>query len=90
MLTRWREWGCNVPLVILESPYRSLITPLLKYIDEIEGHYRDDHLLIILPEFIPSRWWEHLLHNQTGLLLRTALMFRKGQTVVSVPYKLER
>jgi len=90
MHTRWREWGCNVPLVILESPYRSLITPLLKYIDEMEGHYRDDHLLIVLPEFIPSRWWEHLLHNQTGLLLRTALMFRKGQTVVSVPYKLER
>lgn len=87
---RWNEWGCELPLVVLESPYRSLITPLLKYIDEIEGRYRDDHLLIILPEFIPSRWWEQLLHNQTGLMLRAALMFRKGKTVVSVPYKLER
>jgi amino acid transporter len=88
--TRWQEWGCDLPLVMLESPYRSLITPLLRYIDEIEGRYRDDHLMIILPEFIPSRWWEHLLHNQTGLMLRTALMFRKGKTIVSVPYKLER
>lgn len=88
--TRWQEWGCDLPLVMLESPYRSLITPLLRYIDEIEGRYRDDHLMIILPEFIPSRWWEHLLHNQTGLMLRSALMFRKGKTIVSVPYKLER
>ncbi|PDW03166.1 APC family permease [Candidatus Viridilinea mediisalina] len=87
---RWHEWGCDVPLVILDSPYRSLITPLLKYVDEIEGRYRDDHMLIVLPEFIPSRWWQHLLHNQTGILLRTALMFRKGKTVISVPYKLER
>lgn len=87
---RWHEWGCDVPLVVLDSPYRSLVTPLLKYVDEIEGRYRDDHMLIVLPEFIPSRWWQHLLHNQTGILLRTALMFRKGKTVISVPYKLER
>ncbi|NTU83333.1 MAG: APC family permease [Chloroflexales bacterium] len=88
--TRWAEWGCEVPLVVLESPYRSLITPLMNYIDEIEGRYRDGHVMVILPEFIPLRWWEHLLHNQTGLILRTALMFRKGKTVISVPYKLER
>ncbi|HMQ31621.1 MAG TPA: amino acid permease [Chloroflexaceae bacterium] len=87
---RWAEWGCELPLVILESPYRSLITPLLKYIDEVESRYRDDQVMVILPEFIPSRWWEHLLHNQTGLLLRTALMFRKGKVVISVPYKLGR
>ncbi|RRR73941.1 MAG: APC family permease [Candidatus Viridilinea halotolerans] len=87
---RWSEWGCEIPLVILDSPYRSLVTPLLKYVDEIEGRYRDDHMLIVLPEFIPSRWWQNLLHNQTGMLLRTALMFRKGKTVISVPYKLER
>ncbi len=87
---RWAEWSCEVPLVVLESPYRSLITPMLTYIAEIEGRYRDDQLMIVLPEFIPSRWWEHLLHNQTGLILRTALMFRAGKTVISVPYKLDR
>ncbi len=88
--SRWAEWGSDVPLVILESPYRSLITPLMNYIDEIEGRYRDGHVMVILPEFIPYNWWEHLLHNQTGLILRTALTFRKGKTVISVPYKLEQ
>ena len=87
---RWREWGCEVPLVVLESPYRSLITPLLNYIDEVDGRYRDDEVLVILPEFVPARWWEHVLHNQTGFILRAALTFQKGKTVISVPYKLGR
>jgi hypothetical protein len=88
--SRWADWGCEVPLVVLDSPYRSLITPLLNYIDEVDGRYSDDELLIILPEFVPAHWWEAFLHNQTGLILRTALMFQKGKTVVSVPYKLGR
>jgi hypothetical protein len=75
---------------VLESPYRSLITPLMRYIDEVDGRYDDDEVLVILPEFVPAHWWEHLLHNQTGLILRTALMFRKGKVVISVPYQLER
>ena len=87
---RWREWGCEVPLVVLESPYRSLITPLLNYIDEVDGRYRDDEVMVILPEFVPAHWWEHVLHNQTGLILRAALTFQKGKTVISVPYKLGR
>jgi hypothetical protein len=87
---RWSEWGCDVPLVVLESPYRSLISPLLKYLEEVGSRYKDDELMVILPEFVPAHWWEHLLHNQTGLILRTALMFRAGKTVISVPYKLER
>jgi hypothetical protein len=88
--SRWCDWGCAVPLVVLESPYRSLITPLMRYIDEVDGRYDDDEVLVILPEFVPAHWWEHLLHNQTGLILRTALMFRKGKVVISVPYQLER
>jgi amino acid transporter len=87
---RWCDWGCDVPLVVLDSPYRSLLTPLLRYIDEVDSRYSDDELLIILPEFVPAHWWEAFLHNQTGLILRTALMFQKGKTVISVPYKLER
>jgi amino acid transporter len=88
--TRWCDWGCEVPLVVLESPFRSLITPLMKYIDEVDSRYGDDEVMVILPEFVPAHWWEHLLHNQTGLLLRTALMFRKGKIIISVPYQLER
>lgn len=87
---RWYEWGCEVPLVVLDSPYRSLTTPLLTYIAEVDGRYHDDEVMVILPEFVPAHWWEHLLHNQTGLILRTALIFQAGKTVVSVPYKLER
>jgi len=87
---RWCDWGCAVPLVVLESPFRSLITPLMNYIDEVGGRYGDDELLVILPEFVPAHWWEHLLHNQTGLILRTALTLRKGKVVISVPYQLER
>ncbi|MEI7769203.1 MAG: APC family permease, partial [Chloroflexales bacterium] len=64
---RWGDWGNEVPLVVLESPYRSLITPLLRFIDEVDSRYSDDELLIILPEFVPAHWWEAFLHNQTGL-----------------------
>ncbi|MEI6778626.1 MAG: APC family permease [Chloroflexales bacterium] len=85
---RWSEWGCEIPLVILESPFRSLVTPLLHYIDQVDDLYGDDELLIFLPEFVPAHWWEQLLHNQTGLILRAALTFGRGKTIISVPYKL--
>ena len=87
--TRWHQWGCEIPLVVLESPYRSLINPILRYLEEVETRYGDDVITVILPEFVPARWWEHLLHNQTGLLIKTALRLR-GTVVTSVPYRLER
>jgi amino acid transporter len=86
---KWQHWGCGIPLVVLSSPYRSLVRPLIQYIDEIDRLYEDDVLTVIMPEFIPSRWWQHLLHNQTALLIRTALLFRRGRVVTSVPYRLE-
>jgi hypothetical protein len=52
---RWCDWGCAVPLVVLESPFRSLLTPLLRYIDEADSRYGDDELLVILPEFVPAQ-----------------------------------
>jgi amino acid transporter len=87
---RWCDWGCDIPLVVLDSPFRSLLTPLLGYIEELENRYGDDVVTVVLPEFVPAHWWEHLLHNQTGLLVKTSLMFRKGSIVTSVPYRLER
>ncbi len=86
---RWRDWGCDIPLVVLESPFRSLINPIVRYIEEVETRYGDDVITVILPEFVPARWWEHLLHNQTGLLIKTTLRLR-GNVVTSVPYRLER
>jgi amino acid transporter len=85
---KWEKWGCGVPLVVLPSPYRSLIRPIMKYIDEMDAAYDDDVLTIILPEFIPSKWWQHLLHNQTALFIKAALLFSKGKVVTSVPYHL--
>jgi amino acid transporter len=86
---KWAQWGCGVPLVVLESPYRSLVRPILSYVDKLDAQYEDDVLSVILPEFIPSKWWQHLLHNQTALLIKAALLFRKGIVVTSVPYHLE-
>jgi hypothetical protein len=85
---KWKQWGSGVPLVVLSSPYRSLVRPLMNYIDEMDKKYDDDVLTVILPEFIPSKWWQHLLHNQTALLIKATLLFSKHVVVMSVPYHL--
>jgi hypothetical protein len=86
---KWAQWGSGVPLHVLPSPYRSLIRPILRYVDQADDQYGDDVLSVILPEFIPSKWWQHLLHNQTAIAIKAALLFRKGVVVISVPYHLE-
>jgi amino acid transporter len=87
---RWREWAPDVPLVVLDSPFRSVLGPVLQYIDQMEKQRDGDYMTIILPEFIPARWWQHLLHNQTALLIKGALLFRKGKVAISIPYHLEQ
>jgi amino acid transporter len=88
---KWvEEIGASGQLVIIESPYRSLVGPLLAYLDQIRDQHPLDTLMIVLPEFVPSRWWEHLLHNQTALLLKAALLFRTGIVVADVPYHIRR
>jgi amino acid transporter len=86
---RWGKWGMGVPLVVLTSPYRSLLAPLLQYVDHILEQGGPDHMVtIVLPEFIPARWWQHLLHNQTALVVKGALLFHKNVIVTDVPYHL--
>jgi amino acid transporter len=87
---RWGTWGSGLPLVVLRSPYRSVAGPLLDYLDHLQRQIPDQLITIILPEFVPARWWQHLLHNQTALIIKGALFFRKGIIVTSVPYHLER
>jgi amino acid transporter len=83
----WEEWPHGgARLIVIESPYRTLAGPLLRYIDEVERAYPRDTLMIILPEYVPGRWWEHLLHNQTALRLKAALLFHRGIIVANVPY----
>ena len=84
---KWGKWGMGVPLIVLSSPYRSLLGPLLEYIDNLQ---KDPHRMvtIVLPEFIPARWWQLGLHNQTALLIKGAMLFRKNVIVTDVPYHL--
>jgi hypothetical protein len=86
----WMELDSDIPLVIIESPYRALVGPLLHYIDEVDKQRPDDTLTVILPEYIARHWWEQLLHNQTALRIKAALLFKPGIVVTSVPYHLER
>ena len=86
----WPRWGEQIDLVVLESPYRSLMEPLLEYIDDVETVEPEAYVTIVLPEFIPARWWHHLLHNQRALLIKGALLFRPRVVVTSVPFHLER
>ena len=71
---KWAKCGFGVPLVVLTSPYRSLLGPLLDYIDHIHARGDDEMVTIVLPEFLPRRWWQHFLHNQTALLVKGALL----------------
>jgi amino acid transporter len=85
---QWKKWGDGVPLVVLESPYRSLMEPLLEYIDQVDAARPDDFVTIVLPEFVPARWWHHVFHNQRALLIKGALLFRPNVVVTSVPFHL--
>jgi amino acid transporter len=87
---KWARWGLGVPLVILNSPYRSLLRPLVEYLDVLQAQGDDHMVTIVIPEFLPSRWWQHVLHNQTALLIKGMLLFRKNTVVVDVPYLLKR
>ena len=87
---RWSRFAGGMPLVVLRSPYRSVAGPLLEYLDLLQRQAADDLVTIILPEFIPARWWQHLLHNQTALLIKGALLFRRGVIVTNVPYHLDQ
>lgn len=86
---KWERWGTGVGLVVLPSPYRELTRPLLRYIARVERKHDNDMITVVLPEFIPARWWQHLLHNQSSLLLKGALLFKEGVIVTSVPYHLK-
>jgi hypothetical protein len=88
--TDWSTWGGRVALVVLPSPYRSLMEPLLEYIQSVTKDRSNDYTTVILPEFVPKRWWQHLLHNQTSLLIKGALLFEPNIVVTSVPYHLSK
>ncbi len=87
---KWEMWGEGVRLVVLDSPYRLLLEPLLAYIEEVLRQRQPNELItIVVPHFVPRRWWHNLLHTQTALMLRMALLFKPGIIITDVPYLVE-
>jgi len=87
---RWEQYGLGVPLVILESPYRSVIEPTMRYLEEAKKERPDHVVTVVIPEFVPVKWWHKALHNQSGFFLKWALMFRRDLVVTNVRYYLDR
>jgi hypothetical protein len=84
----WEQWDIGVDLVVVPSPYRSIIRPLVKYVDELRCDTVGELVSVVVPEIVPKHWWEHLLHNKTALYIRTAFLFRPNVVVVAVPFHL--
>jgi amino acid transporter len=82
---QWERWGEGVPLTIIESPYRSLTRPLLQYLNQLRKAERVDYVTVVLPEYVPDTWWEHLLHGQSAQFMKLSLLFQPGFVVTSVP-----
>ncbi|MFN8372598.1 MAG: APC family permease [Anaerolineae bacterium] len=91
----WTQWCPDTPLEVVESPYRSILLPLLAYLDHTDRQHDDgQHAILVMPEFIPGSWWQHFLHNQTAWMIRMALLYqrrrhRRGRVIIEVPFLLE-
>ncbi|HKC92029.1 MAG TPA: APC family permease [Candidatus Limnocylindria bacterium] len=85
---RWAQLDTDIKVDVVESPYRSLVAPLLKYIDAMDKS-DDRPITVVLSEFVPHHWWEWLLHSQTAFRLKAALLFRPNTIVIDVPYHFE-
>jgi hypothetical protein len=92
----WKQWCPQVPLVVLPSPYRSVVGPFLDFLDQIDEESKDGQLAaVVLPEWVPAHWWQGLLHNQTARLIRSALLYHRRhlgfqRVIIEVPYHLRR
>jgi len=86
MRAEWDSWEIGVPLEIVPSPYRSVLRPLVRYVDGLTSSGATDLVSIVVPEIVPRRWWEHLLHNKTALFIRTAFLLRPNVIVIAVPF----
>jgi hypothetical protein len=87
---KWEKWGDGTRLVILDSPYRLLLEPLIEYIEMVASALEpSETLTIVVPQFIPRHWWGGVLHTQAAAMLRSALMHKPGIVITSVPYQIE-
>ena len=88
MLRQWEAFRLDVPLEIVPSPYRDLVQAVEGYLDELDERWHNDTVTVLIPEFVVDRWYENVLHNQSALALKLALLDRRGTVVTSVPYHL--
>ena len=88
MRGEWEAWDTGVDLVVCPSPYRSVLRPLVAYVDGLRRTSPGELVSVVVPEIVPHRWWEHLLHNKTALYIRTAFLFRPNVVVIAVPFLL--
>jgi hypothetical protein len=90
---RWERQLPDVPLVIVESPYRALVAPLISYLDVLDrgwpGEKEAPITFVVIPEYVARSWWERILYNQSAKRLRAALLGRPHTVVVNVPYRRE-
>jgi amino acid transporter len=84
----WDRRGIDVPLTVVDSPYREVTRPILDYVARIRMSSPRDVVTVFIPEYVVGHWWEQLLHNQSALRLKARLLFQPGVMVTSVPYQL--
>jgi hypothetical protein len=84
----WDRRGIPVPLKVLDSPFREVTDPVIDYVRNIRSGSPRDLVTVLIPEYVVGHWWEHLLHNQSALRLKTRLLFTPGVMVTSVPWQL--
>ncbi len=89
LMKYWNKFKPPVKLVTIESHYRRILQPFLEYLDQIERKDPEMNVTVLIPEFVPKSWWQHFLHNQTGLALKTAIHFRPRTSYISVQYHLK-
>jgi amino acid transporter len=91
MEAKWKEWNPGVRLIVLRSSYRSIIRPLIKFIETVEWKNAEtDHITVLIPQFITKHWWHYILHNQSSLMLRAYLFTQKDVVIATVPYHFHR
>ena len=89
VLAQWNSFKMDIPIEIIYSPYRELLRPILSAVEDLDKRYDNDIVTVVIPEFVVHHWWEHLLHNQSALMLKGRLLFRKNTVVTSVPYQID-
>lgn len=85
---RWEEYGIDVPLKVIDSPYREVTRPVVEYVRSLRRESPRDVVAVFIPEYVVGHWWENLLHNQSALWLKSRLLFTPGVMVTSVPWQL--